>query len=164
MSEPNRTRTITWQDPVASAKKSFEMNGLEFLMAVARGELPRPPIGILMDFSIESIEKGRVVFAFEPAEFHYNPIGTVHGGVAATVCDSALGCAVHSTLPAGIGYTTLDLNLTYLRPLTRETGKVRAIGEVIHAGSRVATAQARVIDAKDKLYVTATTTCLLLRG
>ena len=94
---------------------------------------------------------------------HAVPVG-VHGGVAATLCDSALGCAIHSTLPAGVGYATVDLNLTYLRPLTRDTGKVRAIGEVVHTGSRIATAQARMVDAKDKLYVTATTTCLVMRG
>lgn len=131
---------------------------------MARGDLPRPPIGILMDFTIGEIEKGRVVFEVEPAEFHYNPIGMVHGGLAATLCDSALGCAVQSTLPAGTGYTTVDLNLTYLRPLTRETGKVRAIGEVVHAGGRIATAQAKLLDAAGKLYATATTTCLILRG
>jgi uncharacterized protein (TIGR00369 family) len=164
MADPIRTRTITWQDPVASAAAGRELSGLEYLQAMARGDLPRPPIGILMDFTIAEIGKGRVIFEVEPAEFHYNPIGMVHGGLAATLCDSALGCAVQSTLQKGVGYTTVDLNLTYLRPMTRETGKVRAIAEVVHSGGRIATAQARLVDAADKLYATATTTCLILRG
>jgi uncharacterized protein (TIGR00369 family) len=87
----------------------------------------------------------------------------VHGGVAATLCDSAMGCAVHSMLPAGTGYTTVDLSVTYLRPLTRETGPVRALGEVVHMGGRIATAQARLVDAAGKLYATATTTCMVFR-
>lgn len=164
MADPTRTRTITWHDPVASAAAGRELSGIGYLEAMARGELPRPPIGILMDFTIAEVAKGRVVFEVEPAEFHYNPIGMVHGGLAATLCDSALGCAVQTLLPAGTGYTTVDLNVTFLRPLTRETGKVRAIGEVIHSGSRIATAQARLVDAADKIYATATTTCLILRG
>lgn len=164
MADPTRTRTITWHDPIASAAAGRELSGLAYLQAMVRGELPRPPIGILMDFNVAEVEKGRVVFEVEPAEFHYNPIGMVHGGLAATLCDSALGCAVHSTLPVGTGYTTVDLNLTYLRPLTRETGKVRAIAEVLHSGGRIATAQAKLVDAAGKLYATATTTCLILRG
>ncbi|GAC1344435.1 MAG: hotdog fold thioesterase [Myxococcales bacterium] len=164
MAHPTHTRTISWQDPVASAAAGRELSGLDYLKAMASGALPRPPIGILMDFTLSAIEKGKVTFEVEPAEFHYNPIGMVHGGLAATLCDSALGCAVQTMLPAGTGYTTVDLNLTFLRPLTRETGKVRAIAEVIHAGGRIATAQARLVDAGDKLYATATTTCLILRG
>ncbi|HXN55892.1 MAG TPA: PaaI family thioesterase, partial [Myxococcales bacterium] len=111
MADPTRTRTITWHDPIASAAAGRELSGLAYLQAMVRGELPRPPIGILMDFNVAEVEKGRVVFEVEPAEFHYNPIGMVHGGLAATLCDSALGFAVHSTLPVGTGYTTVDLNL-----------------------------------------------------
>jgi uncharacterized protein (TIGR00369 family) len=164
MSDAARSRTIEWQDPVASAQKGLLLSGLDYLRAIAKGELPPPPIAQLMDFRIAEIAEGKVTFAVQPSEFHYNPIGVVHGGLAATLCDSAMGCAVQSMLPAGTGYTTVDLNVTYLRPLTRETGLVRAIAELVHLGSRVGTAQARVVDASGKLYATATTTCMILRG
>ena len=164
MADETRSRTIVWKDPVESAKAGLTLSGLDYLRKMASGELPRPPIGILMDFSIVEVEKGKVTFAVQPAEFHYNPIGVVHGGLAATLCDSAMGCAVQTMLPAGTGYTTVDLSVTYLRPLTRETGPVRALGEVVHVGGRIATAQARIVDAAGKLYATATTTCMVFRG
>lgn len=163
MPEESRSRTIVWKDPVESAEGGLTLSGLEYLRKMASGELPPPPIGILMDFNVVEVEKGKVTFAVQPAEFHYNPIGVVHGGVAATLCDSAMGCAVHTMLPAGTGYTTVDLSVTYLRPLTRETGPVRALGEVVHMGGRIATAQARIVDAAGKLYATATTTCMVFR-
>ncbi len=98
-----------------------------------------------------------------PAEYHYNPIGVVHGGLAATVLDSAMGCAVQSTLPAGAGYTTLDINVTFVRPLTRDTGVVTCEGTVIYLVGRMATAQARLTDADGNLYAHGTTTCLIMR-
>jgi uncharacterized protein (TIGR00369 family) len=108
------------------------------------------------------VDEGRVVFAVGPAEYHYNPLGTVHGGVIATLLDSALGCAVQSMLPSGTGYTTLELKVNYLRPMTSRTGTVYSEGKIIHMGSRIATAEARVTDASGKLYAHATTTCILL--
>jgi uncharacterized protein (TIGR00369 family) len=117
----------------------------------------------LMNIAIGEIEEGRVVFTVEPAEYHYNPIGMVHGGLACTLCDSAMGCAVHTMLPAGVGYTTLELKVNFIRPLTRETGLVRCEGTVIHAGSRSATAEARLYDAAGTLYGHATTTCMIFR-
>src|ERR1700738_5302334 len=155
VADETRSRTIAWKDPVESAKAGLTLSGLDYLRKMASGELPRPPIGIWMDVSIVEVEKGKVTFAVQPAEFHYNPIGVVHGGLAATLCDSAMGCAVQTMLPAGTGYTTVDLSVTYLRPLTREA---------IHVGGRVATAQARIVDAAGKLYATATTTCMVFRG
>lgn len=139
------------------------MNGLEHLRAMADGRLPLPPIMKLMGFWLAEAEEGRVVFAARPAEYHYNPIGVVHGGFAATLLDSAMGCAVHSTLPAGTGYTTLEVKVNYVRPLTRETGEVHCLGDVIHVGGRTATAQARLVDTTGQLYAHATTTCLLFR-
>lgn len=109
------------------------------------------------------IGPGKAVFTFLPAEYHYNPIGSVHGGIASTLLDSALGCAVHTTLPAGAAYTTLELHVNFLRPLTRETGLIRCEGEIIHSGRTVATAQARLVDAAGKLYGHATTTCMIFR-
>jgi len=116
-----------------------------------------------MDFQLVELEEGRAVFAVDPAEYHYNPIGVVHGGLAATLLDSAMGCAVHSMLPAGTGYTTLELKVNFIRAMTAETGRVRAEGKLIHLGSRTATAEGRVIDESGKLYAQATTTCLILR-
>ena len=127
------------------------------------GELPRPPISSLMDFGLGEVEFGRAVFEVVPAEFHYNPIGVVHGGLAATLLDSAMGCAVHTTLPAGVGYTTLEIKVNYLRPLTTETGHVRAEGRVIHSGGRTATADGKVVDMNGKLYAHGTTTCMIFR-
>lgn len=158
-----RSRTITWDDPLIGARAAQTMAGIEYLRAMARGELPGPPIAALLDLRIAEVEEGRVVFTVEPAEYHYNPIGVVHGGLACTICDSAMGCAVHSTLPAGAGYTTLELKVNLVRPLTRETGLVRCEGRTIHVGGRVATAEARLVDAAGKLYAHATTTCLIFR-
>lgn len=160
---PIRTRTITWEDPLASAHKGRSMSGLDFLRAVQVGELPPPPIAILMGMSIAEVEEGRVVFTALPAEYHYNPIGVVHGGLAATLLDSALGCAVHSTLPAGTGYTTLEIKVNYVRALTSETGEVRSEAKVIYQGGRIATAEGRITDAAGKLYAHGTTTCIIFR-
>jgi uncharacterized protein (TIGR00369 family) len=158
-----RTRTITWQDPLTGAAAARTMSGLEYLRAMDRGELPLPPIMATLGITAVSAEEGRVVFALEPAEYHYNPIGMVHGGVASTLCDTAMACAVHSTLPAGAGYTTLELKISFIRALTRDTGRVLCEGRTLHVGGRVATAEARVVDEAGKLYAHATSTCMILR-
>ncbi|MFL6332608.1 MAG: PaaI family thioesterase [Pyrinomonadaceae bacterium] len=158
-----RTRTFSWEDPKALAEAAHGLSGLEFLKKVASGELPRPPISALMNFGLAELEKGRAVFTVEPAEYHYNPIGVVHGGLAATLLDSAMGCAVHSVLPAGAGYTTLEIKVNYVRALTAETGGVRCEARVIHVGGRTATAEGKVLDAASKLYAHATTTCIIFR-
>jgi uncharacterized protein (TIGR00369 family) len=139
------------------------VTGLEFLRAIAAGELPGAPIAELLGFAPVEAEEGRVVFAAVPDERHYNPIGTVHGGLAATLLDSAMGCAVHSTLPAGAGYTTLELKVNFTRPITTETGRILCEGTVVHRGGRVATAEGRVFaEADGKLLAHGTTTCLIL--
>ncbi|HYO91868.1 MAG TPA: PaaI family thioesterase, partial [Pyrinomonadaceae bacterium] len=130
---------------------------------IVAGELPRPPIGALMSFNLAELSEGRAVFTVEPAEYHYNPIGVVHGGLAATLLDSAMGCAVHSMLPAGAGYTTLEIKVNYVRAMTAETGTVRCEAEVIYVGGRTATAEGRVIDSNGKLYAHGTTTCIIFR-
>jgi uncharacterized protein (TIGR00369 family) len=160
---PARTRTIAWDDPMVGARQGREMSGLEYMRALVAGEIPRPPIAWSLGFELAEVEEGRAVFTLTPAEYHYNPIGMVHGGVAATLMDSAMGCAVHSLLPAGVGYTTLELKLNFLRPMTRDTGPVRAEGSVLHAGTRTALAEARLVDAAGKLLAHATSTCLILR-
>ncbi|HEX8176211.1 MAG TPA: PaaI family thioesterase [Pyrinomonadaceae bacterium] len=158
-----RTRTITWEDPRALAEAGRKLSGLEYLQKIVTGELPRPPIGSLMNFNIAELSEGRAVFTVEPAEYHYNPIGVVHGGLAATLLDSAMGCAVHSMLPAGAGYTTLEIKVNFVRAIKAETGTVRCEAEVIYVGGRTATAEGRVVDEQGKLYAHGTTTCIIFR-
>ena len=159
-----RTRTISWEDPRALAEAGKGLSGLEYLQKIVAGELPRPPIGALMNFNITELSEGRAVFTVEPAEYHYNPIGVVHGGLAATLLDSAMGCAVHSTLPAGGGYTTLEIKVNYIRPMTAETGRVRCEAKVIHVGGRTASAEGRVVGESGTLYAHGTTTCIIFRS
>src|SRR5713101_1492549 len=157
-----RTRTVTWEDPLLGARAGASLSGIEYLRAIAQGKIPAPPIALLLGFDLEEVEEGRVVFTAEPGEHHYNPIGVVHGGLAATLLDSAMGCAVHSLLPQGRAYTTLEIKVNYVRGMNRDTGRVRAIGKVIHFGGKIATAEGSIIDGAGKLYAHATTTCLLI--
>lgn len=147
------------------AEQAREMDGVSFLRAIASGELPPAPIGELLGFAPVEAEPGRVVFELTPTEQHYNPIGSVHGGVAATLLDSAMSCAVHSTLPAGTGYTTLEMKVNFVRGLTVDSGPVRAEGEIVHSGSRVSTASGRLYEVgTGRLVAHGTTTCLILQG
>jgi uncharacterized protein (TIGR00369 family) len=161
--QTSRTRTISWEDPTEAVYTGKTISGIAYLRALQSGELPPPPIAVLMGMWIAEVSEGRVVFAAEPTEYHYNPLGTVHGGVMATLLDSALGCAVQSMLPAGTSYTTLELKVNYLRPITTKTGTVYAEGKIIHIGGRIATAEGRLTDADGKLYAHGTTTCIMLR-
>ncbi|MFF9838937.1 PaaI family thioesterase [Streptomyces sp. NPDC020422] len=156
-----RSRTVHWQDAAATSGAARTMAGLDFLREIATGRLPGAPIGALLGFALEEVEHGRAVFTFEPGEEHYNPIGSVHGGVYATLLDSAAGCAVHSTLPQGMAYTSLDLSTRFLRPITVETGKVRAIGTVLSQGRRTALAEAGLYDDQDRLLGHATSSCMI---
>ena len=139
--------------------KSYD--GLGFLKAIIAGNLPQPPISELLDFHLVEAENGRAVFEGVPQYRHYNPIGSVHAGFAATLLDSALGCAIFSTLAKGDTWTTLELKLNLVRPLTKDTGPVRAEGRVIHRGRTVATSEGDLKDRAGKLYAHATTTCMI---
>jgi len=161
--ESERTLTIHWEDPRVFAEAGRGLSGLELLQKVVARELPRPPMADLMNFDLVEVGKGFAVFAAEPAEYHYNPIGVVHGGLAATLLDSAMGCAVHSTLPPETAYTTLEVKVNFVRALTTQTGRVRCEAKVIHVGARTATAEARLVDAAGKLYAHGTTTCMVIR-
>jgi uncharacterized protein (TIGR00369 family) len=130
-STPSHSRTFTWHDPLITAAASRTMSGLDFLLAMQRGELPPPPMALMLGMQIDEIAPGRVVFSLAPAEFHYNPIGAVHGGVLSGIYNTATGCAVHTQLPAGVGYTTLELKVNFVRPVTLATGIVPCIGSVI---------------------------------
>lgn len=158
-----RERAHTWTDPRLTAAAARDVDGLTFLRAVAAGEIPGPPIASTLGMTVLEVGEGRVVFGLEPAEFHFNPIGSVHGGVFATLLDSACGCAVHTTLPAGTRYTSLDLSVKFLRGLDLASGPVRCEGEVVHAGRTTALAQARLTDGAGRLCAHATSTCLIIR-
>jgi uncharacterized protein (TIGR00369 family) len=160
----NRSRTFSWQDPMIGAKAAMNMTGLEYLQAMGRGELPPPPISATLDIRAHKVAQGFVCFKLTPAEYHYNPISTVHGGVISTLVDSAMGCAIHTLLPKGTAYTTLELKVNFLKPLKSTTGEVICEGKTVYVGGRVATAEARVTDAAGNLYAHATTTCLVMRG
>ena len=161
---PARTRTFGWSDPVAAAARGRSLSGLEFLRGIASGTLAPPPVAELLGFTLPTVEPGRAVFAMEPAEWMYNLIGSVHGGIVATLLDSCMGCAVHTTLPAGVGYTTTDLQVRYIRAMSADTGRVLAEGSVIHSGSRTATAEGRLsAEADGRLIAHASTGCVIFR-
>lgn len=146
---------------VASREQISGKTGLEIMQSLLRGELPAPPITDTLDFTLIEVDYGRAIFQGRPLERHYNPLGTVHGGWFATLLDSAVGCAVHTAMPAGKSYTTLELKVNMLRALTKKVELVRAEGRTIHVGGQVATAEGRLVDAAGKLYAHATTTCLV---
>lgn len=158
-----RAITIEWQDPQALAGEARRMAGIEFLRAIRDGRLPAPPIANLLGMRLIEVAEGEAAFELTPGEQHYNPIGVVHGGIAATLLDSAMGCAVHSLMPAGAGYTTLEMKINLVRAVTTDAGSLRAAAKVIHAGARVATAEGRLTDAAGRLYAHASTTCMVLR-
>jgi uncharacterized protein (TIGR00369 family) len=159
-----RTRTFTWQDPMTGAQAAMSMPGLDYLLAMQAGELPAPPLLHTLNMRLEWVESGHVVFSMVPAEFHYNPIGSVHGGVYSTLLDSAAGCAVHSLLPAGTGYTSQDLSVRFLGAIRVVTGLVRCTGTVRHLGRRTALAEASLTTESGKLLATATSSCLIMPG
>lgn len=157
-----RERSYSWEDPTALASAGMQQSGLDYLQSLARGELPLPPVCATVGFRFLEVEEGRCVMELEPGEHQYNTIGTVHGGVIVTLLDSAAGNALHSTLPAGVGYTTVNLNTTFLRPIQVDVGPVRAVGVLVKAGRRMALSEARLVDAEDRLYAHATASCMIL--
>ncbi|MFD7458264.1 MULTISPECIES: PaaI family thioesterase [unclassified Streptomyces] len=156
-----RSRTYEWEDPTTSAAAVGRGTGLDFLRDVVAGRLPAAPLAATLGFTLDEVDHGHAVFSLLPGEEHYNPIGSMHGGVYATLLDSAAGCAVQSTLPQGTGYTSVDLAVKFLRPVTVDTGRVRAVGTVLNAGRRTALAEARLLDEKDRLLAHATSTCMI---
>jgi uncharacterized protein (TIGR00369 family) len=137
------------------------VDGLTLMKGVMDGRFPAPPISKALGFWMSKVELGNVVFDYMPVVDHYNPLGTVHGGVAATLLDSVMGCCIHTTLKAGTGYTTVEIKVNYVRAMTDKTGPVKAEGKVINVGSRIATSEGRLVDASGKLLAHGTTTCLI---
>lgn len=159
---PARRRTYEWSDPHVAASAVTTRSGMDVLTAMRDGSLPPAPISATMGMDLIEVDDGLVVFTLQPREWHYNQTGGAHGGVHATLLDSAMGCAVHTRLPAGTSYTTLDISVRYLRAVRVDTGPVRCEGQVISLGRRVATAQGRITDAAGAVLATGTTTCLIL--
>lgn len=146
---------------IIDPKVLVSMSGMEVLAAIVAGKLPAPPIARTLNYGLVEAESGRAVFAGVPSTDHYNPLSCVHGGYIATLLDSAMGCAVHTRLAAGQGYTTLEFKVNFVRPVLETTGEVRAIGTIVHFGKRSATAEAKLVDAAGKVYAHGTSTCLI---
>jgi uncharacterized protein (TIGR00369 family) len=159
--DATRSRTFSWSDPTAHLPELPRRSGLELLLAVEAGELPPPPVMQMLGIDGFEVTPGSVTVLLTPQEFHYNPLGTVHGGVLATLLDTAASCSVHSVLPAGTGYTTLDLTTKFLRPVTVASGRLRCTGTVLSQGRRTALGEARLTDEAGRLAAHATASCLL---
>jgi uncharacterized protein (TIGR00369 family) len=158
------TRTADEERRVEDAESRRALSGLEYMRQLVAGEREASGMARLMNMRLVEVSEGRAVFAVEPDERHYNGIGIAHGGLAATLLDSALGCAINTAMPAGRVFTTLEMKINYVRPMRRETGEVRCEARVLHAGGRVATAEGRIVDASGKLYAHGTATCMLFRA
>jgi uncharacterized protein (TIGR00369 family) len=159
-----RSLHVTWDDPAPAAREAGSMSGLEYLRGIVAGRFPAAPISRVLGFALVEVEEGRAVFAVQPAEHHYNPIGLVHGGLLATVLDSAMGCAVHSTLATGGAYTTLEIKVNFTRPVRMDSGLLRCEAKIVHRGKQTATAEGVVRDEQGRVCAHGTTTCLLMAG
>ena len=146
---------------VVPIEQARTMDGMTLFGEMAAGRLPAPPICEALGIRLEEVALGRVVFGYHPVFAHYNPLGSVHGGIAATLLDSVMGCCIHTTLKAGTGYTTVEIKVNYVRAMTDKTGRVRAEGKVINVGQRIATSEGRLVDSQGRLLAHGTTTCLV---
>jgi len=156
-----RSKTVTWYDPGVGVAAMSSMDGLSYMRAMAEGLVPPPPISGLMTFAPALVERGTVVFTCTPDESAYNPIGMVHGGLVCTLLDSVLGCAVQTTLPQGTGYTSLEIKVSYLRPVHAGSTVLTATGRVTKPGRRAAFADGEVRDEQDRLVATGSSTLLV---
>lgn len=157
----HREKTITWQDPTDALDAMPGLSGIEYLRKMQAGELPGAPIAAHAAMRLAEVGEGTVTFVSEPDESHYNPIGAVHGGLVCTLLDSALGCAAHTTLPAGVGYTSIEIKINYLRPVTKESGPLTVNGRVTKPGRRVAFAEGEVLDKHGKVVATGSSSLLI---
>ena len=163
MTELSETSQVfNWVDPAQVLAQTAKLSGLEYMEGLRDGTIPAPPIAVLMQFRAVGVELGKVVFECTPSHAHYNPIGMVHGGLVCTVLDTATGCAAHSTLPAGVGYTSVEIKVNYLRPVLADTGALIATGQVIKGGNRVIFAEGNVTTSAGDLVATASSTLLVV--
>ena len=156
-----RSRTVTWDDPRLAARSARKMSGAEFFDKMRRGEIPEPPFGKLLGMDLFDAGEGRFTMTLQPQECHYNPMGCVHGGILATLLDSVMSASIHTSLPTGRGYMTLEIKVNFLKPVFVHTGEVLAEGKMVSSGRQVATAEGRVVDAQGTVYATGSTTCLI---
>lgn len=165
MEPENRTEMIEYAAPTAeNARKAIDLSGLDFLRQIVSGEIPQPPINAAMSFRLTEADEGRAVFTGDPVERLYNPLGMVHGAFVMALIDAATGCALHSTLPAGVGYTTVETKVNMLRPVLIDSPQLRCEGRLVSAGSRIGVAEADVRDADGKVYAFGTSTLLIIRS
>jgi len=157
-----RTRVYDWTDPIELFKKASTISGSEFLNGIINGELSLPPIAKTLDFHPVEFDNEKIIFEFQPQEFHYNPIGSIHGGVISTVLDTVMGCAVHAHLPKGKGYTTLEVKVNFTKPVSLRSGRITAEGKLIHLGKSTALVESHLKDDEGKLYAYGTSTYMLL--
>ncbi|MER2196326.1 PaaI family thioesterase [Methylobacterium brachiatum] len=158
---PSRRRTVEWADPRIIAAAGQDLAGIDFLRALLAGEIPPPPAIQLLGIEFVSVDPGTACMRMQAGEYLFNPLGSVHGGSLATLLDSVMGCAVHSTLPFGRGYTTLEFKMNFMRAATGRSGLLTASGQVIHSGRQQAVAEGRLSDEASRLVATASTTCLV---
>jgi uncharacterized protein (TIGR00369 family) len=156
-----QSRLITWRDPITTTATVASMSGLEYWRGVIDGHLPPPPIGEIIQMRVVDVENGRVEFTCTPDASMYNPLGTVHGGAVCTLLDTVTGCAIHTTLPEGVGYTSVEIKVNYLKAVTAAGGPLTAVGSVVKAGSRIGFTEGKVTDASGNLVATATSTLLI---
>ncbi|OBK53992.1 PaaI family thioesterase [Mycobacterium sp. 1081908.1] len=156
-----QSRVVTWRDPITTQAAAASMSGLAYWRAVADGQLPPSPIAELLRMRLEDVQNGRIEFSCTPDASMYNPLGVVHGGAVCTLLDTAAACALHTTLPDGIGYTSVEIKVNYLKAVTVTSGTLTAVGSVVKAGSRIGFAEGEVTDASGKLVATATSTLLI---
>lgn len=161
-SQNAQARLVTWHDPITTQAAAASMSGFAYWKAVADGQLPPPPIGELMRMRVVEVQDGRITFSCTPDASMYNGLGMVHGGAVCTLLDTVTGCALHTTLPEGVGYTSVEIKVNYLNAVTVGSGTLTAVGTVVKAGSRIGFAEANVTDASGKLVATATSTLLMI--
>jgi len=141
----------------------MSISGFDYLCSIKDGKIKPPPVAVLLGYRLSEVEIGRAVFELNPAEYHYSPLASVHGGIAATLLDSAMTAAIISTVPIGITCSTIEMKVNFVRPITSTTGLVRCEGKIIHVGKRTGTAEGKLIGSQGKLYAHAVNTCMILR-
>ncbi|NNK85441.1 MAG: PaaI family thioesterase [Desulfobacterales bacterium] len=159
-----RKRTISWDDPNASARNATSISGLDYLKGIKDGRISPPPIAMLVGYKILIVDKGYAVYELDPEEYHYNPFVTVHGGIISTLLDTTMTASVLSTLEKGVSCSTAEIKVNFIRPVTADTGTLRCEAKPIHIGNRLATAEGKLLDKKDKLYAHAVSTCFIFKS
>jgi uncharacterized protein (TIGR00369 family) len=161
MDVKNSSRTISWTDPAKLAEIAGTMSGLDYMRSVRDGAVEEPPVARLLGYHVVEVEEGRVVFEMTPSEYHYNPFGTVHGGVASSILDATTGATVYTTLPVGMSHASLDLKVNFVRPITLRVGRMRCDGKIVHRGRRTAIAEAKLTDINGELYAVGSSICMI---